>query len=72
MTIDDFVAKARTARTAEGSPGASFLVYVIGKKEFFAGEIIDVSTDGLLLREPDRTEVLLLRRHIIAISVAPP
>jgi len=72
MTLDDFVARVRAARASEAAPGASFLVYVVGKKEFFAGELVDVSADGLLLREPDGTEVLILPRHVIAIGAAPP
>ncbi|HVV88205.1 MAG TPA: hypothetical protein VHE35_34425 [Kofleriaceae bacterium] len=74
MTIDDFIERTRAAQAAQpGATTPSFLVYTAGTKEFFHGELVDTSSaESLLLRQADGDEVLILRRHIVAIMAARP
>jgi len=69
MNLDDAIRRLREATLDQGST-SSVLVYTTGSKEFFAGEIVDLSADGLLLRQADGTDVLILQPHIVAISAA--
>jgi hypothetical protein len=59
-------------QTHRGRPDRGELpLYTTGTKEFFAGDLIETSsTDAILLRQTDGTEVLIFRRHIVAITAA--
>lgn len=71
MTIDDFLTRARRPDSDTDGPRPSFLIYTLGARELFHGEIVDTSSpETLLLRQADGLEVLLIRRHIVAITTA--
>lgn len=70
MTIDEFLENVRR-RGAEAGVTPSFLVYTLGAKELFHGEVVDASSpETILLRQLDGLEVLVMRRHIVAVTTA--
>lgn len=71
MSIDEYLERIRANRTPDHEGGGpSVLIYTSGAKGFFSGELLDATGDGLLIRQRDGAELLILRRHVVAMGAA--
>ena len=54
MSLDDYIDRIREQRGDKpGAAKPSFLVFTTGAKEFFSGEVVDISSrETILLRRP--------------------
>jgi len=69
MSIDEYLERIRATRIPEHEgAGPNVLIYTSGAKGFFSGELLDATGDGLLVRQRDGAEILILRRHIVAMG----